>query len=110
MTQAEKLFDEIADSLASAGVTRGALFGKPSLKIGGTNFSCFFKGAMVFKLDPGSTDAVLALGGAKRFDPSGSGRPMKQWIQVPFEHADRWPELADDALRTAVASSGPKTT
>lgn len=98
----EDRYNEIAESMAPAGVTKGSLFGKPCLKIGSKSFACFFQEAMVFKLDPDSLNSAISLPGTKHFDPSGSGRPMKQWVQVPFEHADRWPELADQALRYAL--------
>jgi hypothetical protein len=27
------------------------------------------------------------------------GRPMKEWVEIPAEHASRWVELASEALR-----------
>lgn len=52
---------------------------------------------MVFKLtDPHHADA-LALDGSILFDPSGKGRPMKEWAQVKFEHQKQWAELANAA-------------
>ena len=54
---------------------------------------------MVFKLpDPGAREAALALNGAALFDPSERGRPMKEWVAVPFAHVDRWATLAEQAL------------
>jgi hypothetical protein len=55
---------------------------------------------LAFRLGAG-TDAhaeALALPGAELFDPSGKGRPFKDWVSVPVAHAGRWPGLADDAL------------
>ncbi len=43
-------------------------------------------------------EATLSLDGATHFDPSGAGRPMKAWVQVPAAHADEWPRLAAQAL------------
>jgi hypothetical protein len=31
------------------------------------------------------------------FDPSGRGRPMKEWVVVPPAHRQRWDDLADAA-------------
>jgi len=61
---------------------------------------------MVFKLpDADQRDAALALDGAELFDPSGRGRPFKEWVQVPAAHEDRWPEFAEAALRRGVRCS-----
>lgn len=53
---------------------------------------------MVFKLGSPKHAEALALPGALLFDPSGRGRPMKEWVVVPFEHASRWLELAREAM------------
>jgi hypothetical protein len=39
------------------------------------------------------------LPGAQLFEPM-SDRPMREWVQVPWSAAVRWPELARAALRT----------
>jgi len=49
---------------------------------------------MVFKLGGASHAEALALFGAKLFDPSERGRPMKEWVVVPLEHVSRWLEFA----------------
>ncbi len=57
---------------------------------------------MVFKLTAAERHAeALALDGAHLFDPSGEGRPFKQWVVVPVEHADCWESLAEHALASA---------
>ena len=54
---------------------------------------------MVFKLpDPDAHAQALALDGAHLFDPGGKGRPFKEWVVVPFEHADEWESFAVHAL------------
>jgi len=52
---------------------------------------------MVFKLDGKIHADAMALKGAKLFDPSGKGKAMKAWVQVPFEHKKRWSEFAGHA-------------
>ena len=53
---------------------------------------------MVFKLpDAEARGRALELDGAHLFDPMG-GRPMKEWVQVPAAHVERWTELAVLAL------------
>lgn len=74
------------------------LFGKPCFKVNGKAFISFFHDCMVFKLTGAPHAEALALDGASLFDPSGKGRPMKEWVQLPVEYADRWPALAKAAL------------
>jgi len=91
-------YDAIAAALAGAGVSSSQMFGVPCLKYGGKPFATFHPDAMTFKLRPPEHAAALALPGAHLFDPSGAGRPMKEWVEVPAAHAARWPEFAREAL------------
>ncbi|RTQ49636.1 hypothetical protein EJV47_12525 [Hymenobacter gummosus] len=79
---------------AQAGAEPGQLFGKPCYKVNGKAFVCFFQQAMVFKLSGPVHQQALALDGAQLFDPSGKGRPMKEWVQVPADYRAQWPQLA----------------
>lgn len=95
-------YDEIADDLAArnADVSLGQMMGMPALKAGGKMIGGFWADAMIFKLpDPAQTEQALAIEGATLFDPSGKGRPMKEWVQVPPAHAVEWPRLAEQALK-----------
>ena len=57
------------------------------------------EGAVVFKLtDAAERETALALDGAHLFDPSGRGRPFKEWVVVPPAHAHEWERLGDAAL------------
>jgi TfoX N-terminal domain len=92
-------YDAIAAELvASAGALKGTMFGMPCLKHSGKMFAGFFQDAMVFKLDAPAHAQALALAGARLFDPSDRGRPMKEWVVVPAAHAARWPEFGRAAL------------
>lgn len=97
---ADGRFDDIAVELAPAGATAGAMFGKRALKAHGKAFACLQGDALAVKLGHGRADhdAALALSGAALFDPSGGGRPFKDWVAVPVAHADRWLALAATAL------------
>ena len=55
---------------------------------------------MTFKLRGPAHARALELAGARLFDPSAIGRPMKEWVEVPAASADRWDELAQEALKT----------
>lgn len=94
-------YDEIADDLAHrhAEVELSQMMGMPCVKANGKMVAGLWKGAMAFKLpDTEQRERALGLEGATLFDPSEKGRPFKEWVQVPAEHADRWPELADQAI------------
>ena len=58
----------------------------------------FFEDTMAFKLTGDAHAQALALQGSQLFDPSKRGRPMKEWVQVPFSHGEAWPALAEKAL------------
>ena len=92
-------FDAIATELWPLSATSGQMFGMPCLKVGGKAFAGLFHEAMAFKLQGDDHAAALALPGARLFDPSGRGRPMKEWVEVPADHAARWPELGRQALQ-----------
>jgi hypothetical protein len=93
-------YDAITAELAlTASVTPGQMFGMPCLKAGNKAFAGFYQDAMVFKLGTPAHSEALALQGAHLFDPSGRGRPMKEWVVVPAEHSDQWAALADAARR-----------
>lgn len=97
---ATERFDEIVDDLAPRGALSGALFGARSLAVDGTAFACLKGERLAVRLGDGTpahADA-LALDGAALFDPSGKGRPFKDWVAVPVAYADEWPALAAAGL------------
>ncbi|WP_328611652.1 hypothetical protein OG943_21880 [Amycolatopsis sp. NBC_00345] len=98
ITKARAEFEQLEAQMTPHGSARGSLFGKPCLKIGTKSYACQFRDGVAFKLAPDPRAAALALSGAELFDPSGKGRPMKEWVQVPVKHAGKWAELAQQAL------------
>src|SRR5437879_13641721 len=96
-------YDEIADDLAAKdpSVELAQMMGMPCVKAGGKMVVGYeSSGEMVFKLpDPAEHEKALALQGAKLFDPSGKGRPFKEWVQVPAAHESRWPNLAQTHIK-----------
>ena len=103
-TDPRAAYDAIAAALAPEQVQSSKMFGMPCLKHGGKAFAGFHHGAMVFKLRQPEHAEALGLAGAHLFDPSGEGRPMREWVEVPADHADRWPEFAREALHYLAAS------
>ncbi len=75
-------------------IERAAMFGMPCLKVNGTSFAGSFDAGVVFKLRPPEHTQALSLAGAELFDPSGSGRAMKEWVVVPLAHRRQWAALA----------------
>jgi hypothetical protein len=99
-TQTQREYDRLTSDLAGRGVVAGQMFGKPTLKSGTKAIACLFRDGVAFKLGAGTPEhtAALELSGANLFDPSGAGRPMKDWVCVPEAHADRWMALGEAAL------------
>jgi hypothetical protein len=103
-----------ADVFAAAGSSvdgaqPGAMFGKPCFKLDGKAFVCLYQDCMVFKLGGADHAQALALSGSTLFDPSGSGRAMREWVQVSSQHGGRWRDLAAMAaryLRSGAATVG----
>lgn len=88
---------EIGEDLADRGVKPGSMFGAPSLKAGKKVLCSVWADDLVVKLPPDDLAAALKLKGASHFEPM-AGRAMKEWAQVPFTHAKRWPTLVEAAL------------
>jgi hypothetical protein len=89
----------VSEMMATSPTTSGKMFGMPCLKnSNGKAFAGYFEGTMVFKLGGTSHAEALALTGARLFDPSERGRPMKEWVVVPIEHVSRWLEFARKAF------------
>ena len=92
---------DLAEHLGGHGVRVRSMFGKPTLMDeGGKAFACLLDGELACRLGQGTqphTEA-LALSGSHLFDPSGTGRAMKDWVAIPPAHESRWPEFASAAL------------
>jgi len=97
MTKEQELFIKIGQKLNDT--EQSQMFGKPCFKINGKAFVCFFQNEMVFKLTGDSHSEALSLDGSQLFDPSGKNRPMKEWVQVPFDYSKKWEQYAREALK-----------
>jgi hypothetical protein len=96
MKEEEKLYVSIGQKLKAE---QSQMFGKPCFKINGKAFISFFQDEMVFKLTGDTHKEALSLDGSQLFDPSGKKRPMKEWVQVPYDHHDQWPKFAKAAMK-----------
>jgi hypothetical protein len=100
---ARERYDELVDDLCARNddVEQSQMMGMPCVKRGGRMVLGFTRsdGAMTFKLpDPEAHARALALEGAHLFDPSGQGKPFKEWVVVPAVHAAEWETFAALAL------------
>jgi hypothetical protein len=53
----------------------------------------FWKNCMVVKLTGEAFNEALNLDGSQRFEPM-EGRPMKEWVQIPFDYHHLWKKFA----------------
>ena len=97
MLEEEEYYNHIAASIEEAVVSQ--MFGKPCLKIKGKAFASFFNKMMVFKLAGEEHQNALSLDGSELFDPSGKGRAMKEWVQVPYHYKEQWEGFAQSAMQ-----------
>lgn len=72
----------------------GQMFGKACIKVNGKAFVAQHKEWVVFKLSGEHHRQALGLDGAVLWDPSGKGRPMKEWVAVPATARKHFPKLA----------------
>lgn len=100
--EARAAYDRVVDGLMELGAQKGQMMGMPCAKIGGKMFAGFYEGDMTFKLAGPDHERALALPGARLFDPSGAGRPMKAWVQVPDTSSGAWEELGEAALKSVL--------
>jgi hypothetical protein len=90
----------VNELLSDPRVTEGNLFGVPVLKIGGKPFAGLYKKDLVVKLGIDRGQEMLKAKTGTKFDPSGAGRPMKEWIRIkePTTQAKKkWLMLAVEA-------------
>ena len=97
---AEQAYQKIAQDMEQEhGVVSSQMFGKPCLKIDKKAFAAFQAQSMVFKVGREAIKVLQGeLPGSELWDPSRAGRPMKDWLRVPFEHASLWSKLAQRAM------------
>jgi hypothetical protein len=72
-------------------------FGAPAAKVEGKIFLALWRGALVARLGAEEVDARVLAGDGVRFDPSGKGRAMKDWLECTTEPAE-WTDVGAGAL------------
>ena len=84
--------------LEDPAVSETLMMGMPSLKNGSKMFGGLREAGLLLKLGRDRVDELIASGRAQPFDPSGRGRPMRDWAVLPAP-TDDWMALALDAKR-----------
>jgi hypothetical protein len=77
----------------------GQMFGKPCIKVGGKAAIAFHQEMIVFKLPSPVHEEAIAIEGARLWDPSGKGRAMKEWVQVPIAGQGKFETFAEAAAQ-----------
>ncbi|MEI6091239.1 MAG: hypothetical protein WCR42_12360 [bacterium] len=92
MTPAEEYFYQLVDEIPD--VQLGKMFGTLCMKTpNGKAAAMFWRDDIVVKLNDDFLHEVISFEGAKLFAPM-DGRPMKEWVQIPYAYKDRWKEFA----------------
>jgi len=104
MTNAASEYEALGARLCvREGVVPAQMFGKACLKVAGKAFMAQHKEWVVFKLGGAHREKALTLKGAELWDPSGKGRPMKEWIALPVSESKHFQAFADAALSYVAA-------
>jgi hypothetical protein len=100
MAVQEELFQNIAAKLSKDDDAElSQMFGKPCIKIDSKAACCFFQDEFVVKIGAGECNLLMKkYEGSQLFDPSGKKRPMKDWLQVPYDYKKDWEKLAKQAI------------
>ncbi len=96
MTKAEEFFIKLTSQTPN--VKEGKMFGALCMKTpNGKSGAMFWKDSIVVKLSAEPLQEALSLEGAKLFEPM-EGKPMKEWVQIPFIHKSKWKKFADISI------------
>ncbi|GAC1300781.1 MAG: hypothetical protein NVSMB24_02200 [Mucilaginibacter sp.] len=101
MSEAETYFTELTSEIPNA--APGKMFGALCMKMpNGKSAAMFWKDNIVVKLHGDALNEALSLDGTKLFEPM-EGKPMKDWVQIPFGYKDEWKTFAEISAREVEA-------
>lgn len=107
MADAISEYEKLVQSLTkTGGIDAGQMFGKPCLKIRGKAFMAQHKESVIFKLAGQHHKKAMSIAGAALWDPSGKGRPMKEWVALPVDARAQFAALSRAALAYVSESAG----
>src|ERR1700712_1571099 len=91
-------FDELCDDLSALPeFKRETWFGTPAARVWGEMCLALWGDALVAKLGAAEVERRSAAGEGERFDPSGRGKSMKDWLESTAPTAE-WSALAEAAV------------
>ncbi|MCX6233959.1 MAG: hypothetical protein NT175_04430 [Bacteroidetes bacterium] len=92
MTEAEAYFNQLTKEIPE--VKAGKMFGALCMKTPNEKSAAmFWKDHIVVKLNGQSLTEAMSLDGSQLFEPI-EGKTMKEWVQIPFAHKDKWKKFA----------------
>lgn len=103
-------FERIARDLAADGATSGVAFRRRALKVSGEAFLILDDDGVVIRLPDGSPSRQEALAepGAEIFTVEAGRVPVLDWVAVPAQTAEHWPQWAREAAKEAASEAGPR--
>ncbi|HEY8624963.1 MAG TPA: hypothetical protein VIL82_03075 [Solirubrobacteraceae bacterium] len=96
MDQSDAYQSVVHDLLSDPEVSEGKMMGMEVVKVGPKMFGGRAESGMTVKVGRERVGELIASGRASEFDPSGRGRPMKDWAKLR-EPSDDWLALAEEA-------------
>lgn len=98
-SQINSAYQQLIDwALAEHNAESGQMFGKPCLKINGKAAIARYQDCIVFKLPAEPLQLALNYDGSELWNPSGKGRAMKEWVQIPLANQENYRNLAIAAV------------
>ena len=86
------MFNQVGELLVKK--KRSSMFGVPCFKIGRKPFIMFYDNQIACKLFGEVHQQAMQINGTTLFNPKGNDKPMGNWVQIPFSHADKWEYFA----------------
>jgi hypothetical protein len=96
MEQPEAYRATVHELLVDPAVSEGQMMGMAALKVGSKMFGGLAGEELVVRIGRERAGELIEAGRATPFDPSGRGRPMKDWARLA-EPTDDWLALAEEA-------------
>ena len=97
MTKAEEYFNQLTSEIPN--VAPGKMFGALCVKTpNGKSAAMYWQECIVVKLQGDALKQAMSLDGASLFEPM-EGRPMKEWVQIPFSYKKEWKRFAEIAAK-----------
>lgn len=92
----EELFDQVGQALSQK--KRSSMFGVDCYRCGRKPFILLYEQQIVCKLYGPERETALNVKGASLFRPIKDAKPMNNWVQLPYEQADKWELYAQIAF------------